>query len=209
MQRVQADPLPVASPTVRIVPGCSRHLDGGTVGLATVPPPTEGTPVHFKHSPALLRAVLPGLVIALGVILAAILLAVCASRASADVPSTPASATGTLAVSLPARATQAPRARRVSLSDARSAPAWLALIPADPVGRRARYVSIPDSVCGAGFGSESSVYRWNGSAMLAQHWADDHTFTWWRHPSTRRAVFFDGLTFTNQTTRAVIVAVWC
>lgn len=78
-----------------------------------------------------IRAAMPGLLIAACAIVAAILLAVCASRASAEVPSIPARATGTLTVSLPASGQGASRVgrgcyrfalRAPALSDARIAP---------------------------------------------------------------------------------------
>lgn len=74
--------------------------------------------MHFKFTRAMVRAAAPGFAIALGVILAAILLAVCANAASADADHVPASPTGTLTVPLPASAHAAGRVGRVRSSDA-------------------------------------------------------------------------------------------
>lgn len=78
-----------------------------------------------------IRAALPGLIIAACVIAATILLAVCASRASAEQPSTPASATGTLAVTLPPSPDHAGRVGRVQASSGAYCPPGNASLPRD------------------------------------------------------------------------------
>lgn len=94
-------------------------------------------------------------------------------------------------------------ARPVSLADARTAPADLALVyPGDaytPVDDHGYY-----QCAGAKF-SDVSAYSWRGGKLGDQR--RTRRLTFWRARTGR--VTFDGRRFRNRTHRPVLVAGWC
>lgn len=58
-----------------------------------------------------------------------------------------------------------------------------------------------------GFFTDVSAYNWRGGALSPQRW-DTIGLDYWRTPGGHR-VTFDGITFTNESRRPVLVAGWC
>lgn len=95
-----------------------------------------------------------------------------------------------------------PVGKRVALSDARVAPDYLRAL------KPGRSVTVTRQCGRNGFWSEVSAYRGRGGALGGQQWNRDHDLTFWRAPYGGR-VTFDGITFRNATSRAVLVGGWC
>ncbi len=99
-----------------------------------------------------------------------------------------------------AHAERLPRA--VSLSDATHAP------------RSAFFVFPGETIIGkvqcprGHFWTETSAYRWDGSALSAQRWNRLHDRTFWRDSRGGR-VIFDGVAVHNGTRAPIIFAGWC
>lgn len=89
-------------------------------------------------------------------------------------------------------------AHPVSLADARSAPDYIAAIPAHAA------VTF-DVACVA---SDVSAYRADGRAIGAQH-RTRAGLDYWRIPRIGGRVTFDGRTFVNRSSVRATVAVWC
>lgn len=108
--------------------------------------------------------------------------------------------------------------RPVSLTDAKTPPTILYLLPAGGYADAARHS--PDILCADGsYPTDVGAFRWNGRAIGRQYWNDDQDVMSWdvwqnnRRPHRGRNwlgwVQFDGITFTNFSRQAVLVAAWC
>jgi len=101
-------------------------------------------------------------------------------------------------------------ARPVTLSMARVEPTWLVLVPGMDVRHgRVRFHRVTHAATPCphgGYFSDVSAYRWNGSALGGQH--ETRMRVSWRDTREGGRVVWDGVTFTNRTTRAVLVAGW-
>lgn len=104
-------------------------------------------------------------------------------------------------------------ARPVSLSQASIEPTWMVYVPGISIshGRvRAHRVTHAATPCPHGtYFSDVSAYRWDGSALGAQHWSHARQRMLWNDTPEGGRVAYDGVTFVNRTTRAVLVAGWC
>ena len=104
-------------------------------------------------------------------------------------------------------ATLRPEAHAVALSDAERAPSALALLlPHASVTYahgRAGYN------CPRGYFTDVSAYQWNGGALAPQRW-DRIGVAYWNYGHGHHGrVTFNGVTFTNEGARPVLVAGWC
>lgn len=95
---------------------------------------------------------------------------------------------------------------------ARVAPTYMIVLHA---GKSATFADADGYSCPArdsgkrSYPSDVSAYRWDGSALGAQHWNKDQTLQVWDVPRHRTYVSYDGATFFNHTHRSVLVALWC
>lgn len=99
-----------------------------------------------------------------------------------------------------AKAKRPPVGRPVSLSQARTAPDFIASV-------RSHTVVTVDGQCRRGYFTDTSAYWSNGDALAGQRWTFDRALTYWKAP--RGYVTFDGVTFRNLTPYRVLIAGWC
>jgi hypothetical protein len=113
------------------------------------------------------------------------------------------------AIESPAHAAPGPRA--VSLADASAPPTMLAyVLPGHAFTPNTDSEGRPCHAHGrAGYFSDASAYRWNGSALGAQHWNASALVYYWHARGHVGAVAYDGLTFRNDTRAPILVAGWC
>lgn len=103
----------------------------------------------------------------------------------------------------------APRA--VSLADAHVSPSMLRYVfPGHTFTPRTDAQGHPCHAHGrAGFYSDVSAYRWNGSALGPQRWNARALVYYWHARGDAGAAVYDGLSFRNDTYAPVLVAGWC